>query len=116
MRLVGAYSNLEIQDRLRRLAEKLDRLAASDAVPRPSARQDRILRPGLVLRAVGRVLAEAPGPMRVRDIHAAVEDLLGSTVAISSVNSCLSTNVKGDRPRFVRLGYGKYLLLEQGSQ
>jgi hypothetical protein len=53
--------------------------------------------------------------MRVRDIHAAVEDLLGITVSVSSVNCCLSTNVKGHRPRFVRLGYGKYLLLEPGS-
>jgi hypothetical protein len=59
------------------LAEKLDQLAASDAAQRPSDRYDRKLRNGLVPRAIERVLAEASGPMRVCDIHAAIEILLG---------------------------------------
>jgi hypothetical protein len=77
--LLGAYSNPEIQGRLRQLSEKLDQLAASDAVPQPSGRADRKLRNGMVPKAIEAVLAEAPGPMRVHDIHAEVEDRLGMT-------------------------------------
>src|SRR5258708_8432044 len=40
--------------------------------------------------AIGRVLAQATGPIRVRDIHAAVKLVLESPVRTSSVNSCLT--------------------------
>lgn len=50
MGLLGCYSNPEIQERLRQLSDKLDRLVASDAAPRPSARRDRKLRGGIVPR------------------------------------------------------------------
>lgn len=112
MELMGAYLNPEIQGRLRHLAEKLDQLAASDAAPRPSGRAGRKLRNGLVPRAIEKVLSEADGPMRVRDIHAAVEDMLGSAVPFPSVNCWLSKGVQGDRPRLARLGHGRYRLIE----
>jgi hypothetical protein len=66
MGLLGSYSNPEIQGRLRQLSEKLERLAASDAAPCPSGRQDRRLRGGLVPGAIERVLRKADGPMRAR--------------------------------------------------
>lgn len=109
MGLLGAYSNPEIQGRLRQLSDKLDRLAASGGDPKPSARPDRKLRNGLVPRAIEQVLDESPGAMRVRDIHAAVEDLLGVSVPVSSVNCWLTKNKTGDR--LVRLGHGRYRLI-----
>jgi hypothetical protein len=111
MGLMRGYSNPEIQGRLRHLAEKLDQLAASDAAPRPSARAGRT-RNGLVPRAIEKILTDAAGPMRVCDIHAAVEDLLGAAVPIPTVNCWLSKSVQGDRPALVRLGHGRYRLIE----
>ena len=108
--LLGAYSNPEIQRRLRQLSEKLDRLAASNAAPRHSGRQDRRLRGGLVPKAIEQVLHEAIGPMRARDIHAEVEELLGRSVPASSVKNWLAKRAHGDHPRVVRLGRGRYRL------
>lgn len=48
-------------------------------------------------------------PMRVRDIHAACEELLGTKVAYRSIKGCLSENsLSGGR--FVRVERGKYRL------
>lgn len=110
MGLLGAYSNPEIQGRLRQLSEKLDRLAASNAAPRPSARHDRRLRGGLVPQAIERVLSQAAGPMRACDIHAEVEDLLGRSVPVSSVKNWLARQVQDQRSRVVRLDRGRYRL------
>jgi hypothetical protein len=108
MGLLGAYSNPEIPGRLRRLSEKLDRLAASDAAPRPLARANRRLRSGLVPKAIMRVLSESVEPMRVRDIHAEVEGMIGQTVSPSAVKNCLASHARGDQALFVRLGRGRY--------
>jgi hypothetical protein len=116
MGLLRAYSHPEIQGRLRRLSEKLDRLAASDATPRPSTRLDRRLRSGVVPKAIMQVLSESAGPMRVRDIHADVEELLGQTVSPSSVKNWLATHVHGDQALFVRLGRGRYLVATDGTE
>jgi hypothetical protein len=43
-----------------------------------------------ILEAVLRVLAERRGPMRARDVHGAVEALLGEPVRWGSVKKCLS--------------------------
>ena len=77
MGLLGCYSNPEIQARLRQLSDKLDGLAASDAAPLPSARRDQKLRGGLVPKAIERVMVACGEPMRARDVHAEVEELLG---------------------------------------
>jgi hypothetical protein len=108
MGLLGAYSNPEIQGRWRQLSAKLDRLAASGAVPRPSARHDQRLRSGLLPKAIERVLVQAASPMRARDIHAEVEELLGQSVPASSVKNWLATQVQGDKARLVRLDRGRY--------
>jgi hypothetical protein len=108
--LLGCYSNPEIQGRLRRLSEKLERLAASKAAPRPSARVDRRLRCGLVPKAILRILSESVEPMRVRDIHTEVEALLGQSVSPSAVKNCLARHAKDDQALFVRLDRGRYLL------
>jgi hypothetical protein len=95
------------------LSDKLERLAASDAAPRPSARQDQRLRRGLVPQAIERVLREALGPMRARDIHAEVEEVLGRSVPASSVKNWLAKKAQCDDARLVRLGRGQYWLLSQ---
>lgn len=111
MGLLGCYSNPEIQERLRRLSDKLDRLAASSAALRPSARQDRRLRRGLVPEAIERVLIDSGKPMQARDIHAEVEELLGVSVPASSVKNWLAKQVEDQQPRVVRLGRGRYRLV-----
>jgi hypothetical protein len=108
MGLLGTYSNPAIHERLRQLSEKLDRLAASDAALRPSGRHDLRLRGGLVPRTIEQVLTEAPGPMRARDIHAAVEDLLNRSIPTSTVKCWLTKSTQGEQPRLVRLGRGRY--------
>lgn len=110
MGLLGSYSNPDIQRRLWRLSEELDRLEGSNDAPRPSARPDRKLRKGLVPRAIEKVLKDASEPMRVCDIHAAVEDRLGTEVPASSVNCWLAKHVKGSPPRLVQFGRGRYLI------
>jgi hypothetical protein len=110
MGLLGCYSNPEIQGRLRRLSEKLERLAASDAAPRLSSRRDRKLRSGLVPKAIERVLVASGKPMRARDIHAEVEELLGVSVPASSVKNWLAKQVRDRQPQVVRLERGRYRL------
>jgi hypothetical protein len=109
MELVGALSNHEIHDQLRRLSEKLNQIAASGGRPRSSARLDRRLRSGLVPKAIMRVLGESVEPMRMKDIHAEVERELGQPVSRSAVKNWLASHVEGNNALFVRLGRGRYL-------
>lgn len=109
MELVGALSNHEIQEQLRRLSEKLDLLAAKDAAPRPSARANRRLQSGLVPEAIMRILSQSVEPMRMKDIHAEVERDLGQLVSRSGVKNWLANHVQGDHALFVRLGRARYL-------
>jgi hypothetical protein len=109
MELVEALSNSEIQDQMKRLSEKLEQVAASNAKPRSSARSNRRLRGGLVPKAIMRVLGEAVEPMRMKDIHAEVERELGQPVSRSAVKNWLASHVEGDNALFVRLGRGRYL-------
>ncbi|MGC2372796.1 MAG: hypothetical protein WA484_02875 [Solirubrobacteraceae bacterium] len=112
MGLLGCYSNPEIQGRLRRLSDKLERLVASNAAPRPSHRQDKRLRSGLVPKAIERVLRDALGPMQAHDIHAGVEEVLGRSVPTSSVKNWLAKQAQGEQPEILRLGRGRYRLIE----
>jgi hypothetical protein len=60
-----------------------------------------------IIDAVTIVLGSS-GEMRPRDIHAAVEVLLGRTVSISSVKNCLARDVDS---RFERVGRGRYRVI-----
>ena len=110
--MLGAYLNPEVQDRLRRLAEQLDRLAASRAAARPSGRADRKLQAGLVPQAIMRVLAGAAGPLKVAAIHEAVEDELEQPVPRSTIKNCLAQQAQAADKRLVRLGHGRYCLMD----
>jgi hypothetical protein len=66
-------------------------------------------RQGLLLEAVADVLELAGGPLRVREVHAAVEKLFGERVPFSSVNEALSSHATGADARFRRVRYGTYI-------
>lgn len=107
MPLLGALQNQQAQlERLNSLREKLLR-AATNQPKRPKRLR---LRTGAIQAAVVEVLAAASEPMQVRDIHAAAEKLLEERLSADSVNSCLSTGVKGKSPLFKRLTRGRYVL------
>jgi len=81
MHLLGIYSNQDLQGSLSRLAEKLAAVRASGGPPRwPVSRRQRPRRPGWVIEAIVQVLANRRVPMQIRDIHAAVEALVGEPV------------------------------------
>lgn len=65
-------------------------------------------RPGWVVKAVEQVLADRDTPMRAKEIHAAVEALIGESVRWGSVKQALASNVSGPSPRFVRIARGRY--------
>ena len=111
MDLIGVLSNHDLQGSLARLTKKLAAVRTSDAPRRrPVACRQRPRRPGWVLKAVVQVLGDRAEPMRAKDIHAAVEALLGEPVARSSVKMALASNVSGSSRRFVRVSRGRYVL------
>jgi hypothetical protein len=63
-----------------------------------------------VLKAVAQVLTDRSEPMRAKDIHAAVEALVGEPVPSSSVKGALATNVSGSSRRLIRVARGRYML------
>jgi hypothetical protein len=113
MELNGALSN-PLQSHkdlhLERLeAVKSEALGRERSPNRPSRRISR--RQGSVLTAVTTLLATAAEPMRVRDIHAAVEQLLDDPISYSAVKEALSAHARGPDQRFQRRRRGYYQLL-----
>jgi hypothetical protein len=109
MELVGALSNSEIQEQLRRLSQKLALVETGRAQPRPS-KFERKRRPGAVADAIDEVLRGSDVPMRMYEIHAAVEARLAEPVPRSTVKDCLANNCRDAGGRFVRLARGRYRL------
>ena len=111
MDLIGVLSNHDLQGSLGRLVENLAAVRTSGAQPRVVASQRlRCRRPGWVVNALVQVLDGRGEPMQAREIHAAVEAMLGEAVAWSSVKGALASNVSGSSPRFVRVVRGRYML------
>ena len=73
-------------------------------------RVDRRMRQGVVERLVLDVLRSAPEPMRVKDIHAMAEAVLGEPLAVSTVKNFVAGAVQGDRPLLVRASRGQYVV------
>lgn len=109
MELFGALSNPEVRESLERLAKKLEQIEASGVAPRPTTLA-RGLRVGAIPDAIMRVLADSVEPLRMRDIHAEVEALVGQPVSRSAVKNWLANHVRGDQAMLVRLGRGRYCL------
>jgi hypothetical protein len=102
--LLGALGAQETRSSLGHLKGRLAALKASDVSPRVVKNQRRRpRRPGWVVDAVVRVMAEQEERMRVAQVHAAVEALLGAAVSKDSVSWCLSVGVRRKGRRFVRV-------------
>jgi hypothetical protein len=109
--LLAALAAQETRPGLSRLAEKLAGLRATDAQPRAiTSRRLRPRRPGWVPDAVREVMADQAGPMRVAQVHAAGEALLGEAVSKDSVSWCLSAGAHRKERQFVRIARGRYAL------
>lgn len=63
---------------------------------------------GAVADVIGEVLAASEEPMRMCEIHAAVEAVFAESVPRSTIKSCLANNCQGAARRFVRLERGRY--------
>jgi DNA invertase Pin-like site-specific DNA recombinase len=113
VRATRVLSNQEVQSSLSHLARKLAQVRGSDAPPRtiPSQRR-RAQRPGWVLDTVVQILADRAEPMRLMDIHAAIEQQLGHSVSLESISWRLRMGSRGHDPRFVRVARGRYMLVE----
>jgi transcriptional regulator with XRE-family HTH domain len=107
MGIVGALSNPLVQGELGQLSEKLAEVAAGGG-PRCPSSFDRKRRAGALTEAIGKVLEDVGGPMRMYEIHAAAGDLLDQSVPRSTVKNCLANNCRGERARFVRVVRGRY--------
>jgi hypothetical protein len=104
------------RSRLSYVAKWLKRLRASDTQRRTiTSRRQRAHRPGWVIDAVVRVLADEGGPMRRQQVHAAVERLLGQAVSRDSVDWCLSSGARRKEPWFERVSPGCYRLIRSSS-
>jgi hypothetical protein len=109
MRLVGHIS---------KPSSSLERVlgAPSASATRPpaiAASAPARLANGAVQRAAVKVLSAADGPMRLREIRSAVDNLLGQPVSIESLSWSLCKGCRGERPRFERVVHGVYRLRDQ---
>lgn len=107
MELNGASLNPDLRKRLTRLGVLRELLLAREPDCGSVRRRVR-RRQGLLLEAVADVLELAGRPMRVREVHAAVERLFGERVPFSSVNEAPSTHNVWADARFRRLCYGVF--------
>ncbi|HZV72667.1 MAG TPA: hypothetical protein VFF79_03035 [Conexibacter sp.] len=108
MGFVGTLSNPDTQERLRRLLDKLERVAGTETSTAPR-RPEPQPECAPVLSAVTQVLRDVEGLMRARAVHAEVEALRGAPVAWSSVKDYLASNAQPGG-RFVRVARGRYCL------
>lgn len=110
MGLTGALSNPGVTTRLQCLTGRdwhkvrPRRKAAHDS-------SDGRRRFGTVRDAIIQVLAAADSDLRVKDIHADVEQLLDSPVSRSSVKNYLHKHSHSRNPLFERLARGRYRLV-----
>jgi len=106
LELNGALSNPRLRVELPPLKALLARVGKQASTADTSRLLGR--RQGAVLEAATAVLRRSEKPLRARDVHAAVEAMLGVTVPPSSVNEPLSTHAREGDLRFRRVGYGMY--------
>jgi hypothetical protein len=108
MDLVGRLSNQEFQGLLQRLTSsdghQVRRARTASDGPKPDGRRKF----GQVSEAAARVLQDEPAGLRVKEVHARVEVLLGEPVSWGSVKSALNRLSKGSNPRFAQIRRGRY--------
>ena len=107
MELNGARSNPRAGVELSRVGalhdELLRKALANPREPRPVP-----AKVSPVLETVIRVLEQAGGPMQVREIHAAAEQLAGEPLLRTSVKAALAACADGSEARFERVRRGYY--------
>jgi hypothetical protein len=109
--LISTLCKHDTRSDLTHLVKKLQTLRTSDAQPRATlSRRQRPHRPGWVIEAVLQVLDDRREPMRAKDIHSAVEALLGESVCWGSVKNALASNITGPSPKLVRIARGRYVV------
>jgi hypothetical protein len=111
MVLVGALSNPDLQDLFQGLTsqrrrKQRRRQSTSTDGPSPDGRRSF----GSVRSAIVQVLTEAESDLRVREIWAEVERLLGEPVSRHSVKSYLHRRTYSSKPIFERVSHGRYRL------
>lgn len=109
MDLIGVLSNQDLQARLRCAIKELAAVRANGDVRGRCSYRQRPRRPGWVVKAIEEVLADRVEPMRPKEIHAAVEELVGEPVGWSSVKQALASHLSGSSPRLARVARGRYL-------
>jgi hypothetical protein len=111
MGLSGGLSNHSVADLLQCLtAEAPDQTPRQPDIP-PTGWSDGRRKFGTVSGAIVAVLTRADSEMRMKTIHAEVEQVLGGRVSFQSVADYLIKRSKGPRPLFERTRYGHYRLL-----
>jgi hypothetical protein len=111
MVLSGGLSNHSFADLLQCLTAEVSDQAPRRSAARPSGWSDGRRKFGEVSGAIKAVMAQNGGTMRMKTIHAEVEQLLGGEVSFQSVADYLLKNSKGSKPLFERPCYGHYRLL-----
>ena len=108
MDLIGQYSNPG--GPLKTLLEAIFEIPERPSRPATEARRPtlRQLRLGAIRAAVLIVLGEAKQPMRVREVHAAVEQRLRVAVSYETVKSALSAAGRNPAAGVERVGWGVY--------
>jgi hypothetical protein len=109
MELNGARSNPQLRVELAGLSELHGQLLA-DAAKSPRQPRPAPTTASPVLETVTRVLELADGPMPVREIHRAAEELAGEPLLRTSVKSALAAGASGQTQRFRRVRNGVYEL------
>lgn len=110
MGLVEVLSNPQTEVIFQRLTKRAwKQVGRSPVSPRDRSRDGK-LKFGTVSTAVLVILARAESPLRLIEIHAQVEQLLGMDVSRSSVKQFLSAESRHRRARFKRVGPGRYQL------
>jgi hypothetical protein len=109
MVLVGALSNPDLQGLFQSLTSQPRRKPRKQAPDPNGPRPDGRRKFGTVSGAIVQVLNEAESDLRVNEIWAAVEQLLGESVSRHSVKSYLHRGTY-DLMIFARVSHGRYRL------
>jgi hypothetical protein len=109
--LVGSLSNPDLQDLFQSLTSQ-ERRKQPKRKPEPNGpRPDGRRKFGSVSIAIVQALSEARSDLRVKEIWAEVERLLGEPISRHSIKSYLHRGTYASKPIFERVSHGRYRLL-----
>jgi hypothetical protein len=109
MVLVGALSNPDLQDLFQSLTSQPRRKPRKQAPDPNGPRPDGRRKFGTVSSAIFQILTEAQSDLRIEEIRAGVEQLVGEPVSRHSIKSYLHRGTY-ERKIFERVRHGRYRL------